>query len=62
MRVEGPKIITLGKGDRELEMLRVIRASGYRGPIGILGHTEGEDIREVLVRNLEGLERLKKAM
>jgi hypothetical protein len=62
MRVEGPKIITLGQGDRELEMLRIIKASGYTGPIGILGHTEGEDIREVLQRNLEGLEKLKKSL
>jgi len=62
MRVEGPKIITLCQGDRELEMLRMIKASGYTGPIGILGHTEGEDIREVLQRNLEGLERLKKSL
>ena len=59
MRAEGPKIITLGEGDRELEMLRIIRDSGYQGPIGILGHTEGEDIRVVLERNLAGLEKLK---
>ena len=59
MRVEGPKIITIGEGDRELEMLRIISSSGYRGPIGILGHTEGKDIRGVLEANLEGLERLK---
>jgi sugar phosphate isomerase/epimerase len=59
MRAEGPKIITLGEGDRELEMLRMIVASGYSGPIGNLGHTEGEDIRPVLERNLEGLGKLK---
>ena len=59
MRKEGPKIITLGEGDRELEMLRSIVRAGYRGPIGILGHTDGEDIRPVLERNLKGLERLK---
>lgn len=59
MRVEGPKIITLGEGDRELEMLKIISRSGYRGPIGIIGHTEGEDIRVVLERNLKGLESLK---
>jgi sugar phosphate isomerase/epimerase len=62
MKVEGPKIITLGEGDRELEMLSIIRASGYSGPIGILGHTEGEDIRVVLERNLKGLETLKKEL
>ena len=62
MKVEGPKIISLGDGDRELGMLSIIRASGYSGPIGILGHTEGEDIRVVLERNLKGLEQLKKEL
>ena len=56
---EHRKIITLGEGDRELEMLRIIQASGYLGPIGIIGHTEGKDIRAVLEGNLEGLEVLK---
>jgi sugar phosphate isomerase/epimerase len=59
MRVEGPKIITLGEGNREAEMLRIIIESGYDGPIGILGHTEGEDIEVVLERNLKGLELLR---
>ena len=59
MRVGGPKIMTLGEGDREAEMLRTIIDSGYTGPIGIIGHTEGEDIKLVLERNLEGLEQLR---
>lgn len=59
MKVEGPKILTLGEGDRELEMLSIILASGYSGSIGILGHTEGEDIAVVLERNLEGLDKLR---
>lgn len=58
MKVDGPKIITLGAGDRELEMLKIIASSGFKGPIGILGHTEGEDIRLVLERNLKGLDKL----
>ena len=62
MRVEGPKILTLGEGDRELEMLKIILASGYSGAIGILGHTEGEDIALVLERNLEGLDKLRSQM
>jgi len=62
MSAEGPKIITLGAGDRELEMMRIVRESGYRGPVGIIGHTEGEDIRDVLERNLEGLEKLRKSL
>ncbi len=62
MNLDGPKIITLGEGDRELEMLRMIKTSGFQGSIGILGHTEGEDIKPVLERNLIGLEKLKKEL
>ena len=62
MRAGGPKIITLGSGERELEMMKCILDSGYSGSIGILGHTEGEDIRKVLERNLLGLETLKKQL
>ncbi len=62
MKAEGPKILPLGEGDRELEMLRMIGESGYDGPIGIIGHTEGKDIRPVLERNLKGLEQLKKQL
>jgi sugar phosphate isomerase/epimerase len=62
MKIEGPKIITLGEGDKELEMLRAIQNSGYAGPIGILGHTEGEDIEVVLERNLKGLAALQASL
>jgi hypothetical protein len=62
MKAEGPQIITLGEGDLELGMMRMIATSGYDGPIGIIGHTEGEDIRVVLERNLEGLEKLRKKL
>lgn len=58
MRKEGPKIIPLGDGDRELGMIRAVKDAGYRGSIGIIGHTEGEDIRIVLERNLEGLRKI----
>jgi hypothetical protein len=62
MKKEGPKIITVGDGDRELDMLRAIMDSEYTGPIGILGHTEGEDVKLVLERNLKGLEKLKQQL
>ncbi|HEX5817750.1 MAG TPA: TIM barrel protein [Gemmatimonadales bacterium] len=50
-----PNVIPIGAGTREREMLRVLQASGYAGPIGILGHTEGEDVALALQRNLAGL-------
>ena len=62
MRKEGPMIITLGQGDEESGMLRTLVESGYNGPVGILGHTEGEDIKVVLERNLEGLKKLKEQL
>ena len=51
----GRKILPLGQGALDLELLRTICASGYRGPIGILGHTE-DDARERLQDNLDGLD------
>jgi sugar phosphate isomerase/epimerase len=58
MRKGGPKILPIGGGDRELEMLKVIQRSRYRGPIGILGHREELDAEEALRLNLDGLKKL----
>jgi putative heme-binding domain-containing protein len=51
----GRKILPLGQGSLDLELLKTIRASGYRGPIGILGHTM-DDAEERLKDNLDGLD------
>ncbi|HZI54375.1 MAG TPA: hypothetical protein VFD56_11750, partial [Chitinophagaceae bacterium] len=51
-------ILTLGEGDHELEMLKKLRASGFNGSIGIIGHTENEDVKLVLQRNITGLKKL----
>ena len=51
-------IITLGEGALERGMIRALQLSGYAGALGILGHTEGEDVEVVLRRNLEGLNRI----
>ncbi len=58
MRAAGPKILPLGEGESELDMLRALRASSFKGSIGILGHVEEEDARVVLERNLAGLQAL----
>lgn len=58
MRAGGAMILPLGEGDRELGMLRVIRESGYRGPIGILGHRPEMDVEVSLRQNLDGLRKL----
>lgn len=54
----GKKILTIGQGDQELAMLRVIRQSGWRGPVGILDHRPETDSEVTLRENLEGLKRL----
>jgi hypothetical protein len=51
----GRKILPLGQGDLDLGLLKTIAASGYRGPIGILGHTN-DDAEERLKDNLNGLD------
>jgi len=55
-REEQPKILGIGKGDHELKMIRVLVASGYDGPIGVLDHRDELDARESLLENLEGLD------
>lgn len=54
----GRKILPLGGGTEEQGMLRVIRASGWRGPVGIIDHRPETDSEETLRENLAGLERL----
>ena len=51
----GKKIMPLGQGDLDLGLLKVIRDSGWRGPIGILNHTD-EDADARLRDNLDGLD------
>ena len=51
---KGRKILPLGVGTEDVKVLRIVRASGYSGPIGILNHT-GEDAEGRLLDNLHGL-------
>ncbi|MEQ1751568.1 MAG: hypothetical protein ABL974_19250, partial [Prosthecobacter sp.] len=48
---KGRKILPLGVGTEDVKVLRIIRASGYSGPIGILNHTN-EDAEGRLLDNL----------
>ncbi len=49
------KILPLGQGELDLQLLKTIRDSGYTGPIGILNHTD-EDAEGRLMDNLDGLD------
>jgi sugar phosphate isomerase/epimerase len=53
-----PKILDIGKGEREREMILVVKKSSYRGPIGILNHREELDAEVGLRGNIEGLKNL----
>ena len=54
-RVGDPKILALGKGDHEVDMLRVVKESGYTGPLGVIDHMGRVDPEVNLKNNLEAL-------
>lgn len=56
----GRKILPLGAGELDRELLAIVAKSGYQGPIGILGHTP-DDAQVRLEDNLAGLDWLTKA-
>jgi sugar phosphate isomerase/epimerase len=58
MRVEGPKILPIGAGDKEREMIQILKEKGFKGPYGILGHTEDADVKVILQGNLDGLKKI----
>ncbi len=55
MSAKGPKILQLGAGEADVKLLKIIAASGYSGPIGIIGHT-ADDVELRLRDNLDGLD------
>ena len=56
----GKKILPLGQGDQEARLLKIVEASGWRGPVGLIGHTE-EDAAVKLRKELDGLGKLMAA-
>lgn len=55
LRKEGPKILAIGKGDYEKEMIELLLEKGFKGNFGILGHVEDADVETILKANLNGL-------
>jgi quinoprotein glucose dehydrogenase len=53
---EGPRVLYLGSGDKELEMMRTIEQSGWHGPVGIISEQGDKDAELVLKNNLLGLD------
>lgn len=58
VKKEGPQILTIGEGEHEYEMIKLLKTAGFNGPWGILGHIKTEDVQEVLKRNINGLKLL----
>lgn len=52
------KILPIGQGKHEAEMIGQIIKANYKGPIGILDHRNELDSKESLQLNLQGLETL----
>jgi sugar phosphate isomerase/epimerase len=57
--VTSGRLIPPSQGDKELEMLRTIKQSGWRGPIGLIAE-QGGDAEVTLGNNLRGLQWLSK--
>jgi hypothetical protein len=57
-----PKILPIGSGQHESELIAEIRRSNYTGPIGILDHRPEIDSEESLRANLDGLGLLLKEL
>ena len=56
------KILPIGNGKHEKQMLKTVMASGYDGVIGILDHRNELDAEESLKSNLDGLEELTRKL
>lgn len=54
----GKKIMYVGEGDQELAMMRAVQASGWKGPVCVLGHRTDEDAEVALSKNMVGLKKL----
>ena len=52
------KILPIGNGKYEREMMQVVVQQGYDGPVGILDHRNDTDAQKSLQENLDGLDRI----
>ena len=47
IRKEGKKILPIGEGNYETDMIKLLINEGFEGPWGILGHIKNEDVKKV---------------
>ena len=60
MNADGPKIISIGKGNLEKQMIKELLDLNYKGSFNILGHVKGGDPEIILENNYLGLKKLFK--
>lgn len=53
-----PKILPIGDGEFETQMIKTLQASGYTGPIGILDHRSDTDTEIALQANINGMKKV----
>lgn len=58
MEKNGSKILPIGEGDYESDMLSTLLDKGYDGPFGVLGHVDTADVKLILEGNLGGLQNM----
>lgn len=56
------KVVPIGDGDADLEMMRIVKNSKYRGPVGIINEDTAPDAEEGLMMNINGLKKVLKQM
>ncbi|QRR02765.1 sugar phosphate isomerase/epimerase family protein [Dyadobacter sandarakinus] len=54
------KVVPIGQGDAEREMMKIVRSSTYRGPVGIINEDTAPDAEVGLTMNMEGLKKVLK--
>lgn len=57
-----PKILNIGEGKHDEDLLSIVLASGYQGPIGILDHRDELDAEVALQGNLDGLSAMRERL
>jgi len=55
-------VVPIGLGDAELGMMRIVKASTYRGPIGIINENTAPDAEVGLQMNMDGLKQILKTL
>ena len=56
------KVLPVGEGANDGQLIRVIVESGYDGPVGVLDHRKEIDAEESLRQNLDGLSGILRAI